>query len=116
LISRAGGKTDGQVGGGQTMRVVARTAPVLAGTTVARADISAAQRSGVSCRLAAVANATDTRSEMASKRQKSPDLARRKAVSYTPLFGGGLNRVKGQGVGWLCNAMVFFEYRPDRFE
>jgi hypothetical protein len=45
-----------------------------------------AQRSGFSCRLAALANATQRRAGSDSKTQKSSDLARRKAVSYNPLL------------------------------
>jgi hypothetical protein len=32
------------------------------------------------------------------------------------LLGGSQEYVKGQGVGWLCDAMLIFEFRPDRFE
>jgi hypothetical protein len=49
---------------------------------------SAVQRSGFSCRLAALANAAERRAGSASKTQKSSDLARRKAVSYNPVLDG----------------------------
>jgi hypothetical protein len=49
--------------------------------------LSAAQRPGFSCRLAALANATDIQVGSDSKTQKTPDLARRKAVSYNPVLG-----------------------------
>jgi hypothetical protein len=41
-----------------------------------------------SCRLTAIANATGWRIGSASKTQKSPDLARRKAVGWNGGFGG----------------------------
>jgi len=47
----------------------------------------AAQRPGFSCRLAAFANATDLRAGTVSKTQKTPDLARRKAVNCNPMLG-----------------------------
>src|SRR5262245_28706354 len=47
----------------------------------------AAQRSGLSCRLAALANATGIRVEADFETQKRPDLARRKAVGYSPVLG-----------------------------
>ena len=46
----------------------------------------AAQRSGFSRRLAALANATDVRAGTDSATQKTPDLVRRKAVGYNPLL------------------------------
>jgi hypothetical protein len=78
--------------------------------------MAAAERPGFSCRLAAFDNATDTAAGRDSETRKSSDLARRKAVNCNPMLGGGPVMVIGQGVGWLCNAMVIFEYRPDRFE
>jgi hypothetical protein len=47
-----------------------------------------AQRSGFSCRLAALANATKIDAGTDSKTQKTPDLVRRKAVGCNPMFGG----------------------------
>jgi len=41
-----------------------------------------------SCRLTAIANATEIEAEDDAKTQKPPDLARRKAVSRNGLFGG----------------------------
>jgi len=41
-----------------------------------------------SCRLAAFANTNELRVVVDSKTQKSPDLARRKAVNCNRLFGG----------------------------
>jgi hypothetical protein len=46
-----------------------------------------AERSGFSCRLAAIAKATDIGTGSDSKTQKTPDLARRKAVSWNLLLG-----------------------------
>jgi hypothetical protein len=43
-----------------------------------------------SCRLAALANATVVWVEVDSNTQKTPDLARRKAVSWNTLFGGSV--------------------------
>jgi hypothetical protein len=45
-----------------------------------------------SCRLAALANATDLWAGTISEMQKRPDLARRKAVSWNTLFGGAASR------------------------
>jgi len=42
----------------------------------------------ISRRLTALANATNIRTGTASKTQKSPDLARRKAVGCMGVFGG----------------------------
>jgi hypothetical protein len=53
-----------------------------------KSSLEAAQRSGFSCRLAALANAAERRAGSASKTQKSSDLARRKAVSYNPVLDG----------------------------
>jgi hypothetical protein len=47
----------------------------------------AAQRSGFSRRLAALANAAMIEASIGSKTQKSYDLARRKAVGCNPMFG-----------------------------
>ena len=48
--------------------------------------MAAAERSGFSCRFAALANATMIDAGRDSKTQKSADLARRKAVSYNPVL------------------------------
>jgi hypothetical protein len=52
-----------------------------------------AERPGFSRRLAALANATDIKADMSSKTQKTPDLARRKAVGCNPLLGALATRI-----------------------
>jgi hypothetical protein len=42
-------------------------------------------------RLATLANATNIRTDTDSETQKTPDLARRKAVGWNTLFGGTLS-------------------------
>jgi hypothetical protein len=53
-----------------------------------KALMVAAQRPVFSCRLAAVANATNLRAGTVSDTQKPRDLARRKAVSWNTRLGG----------------------------
>ena len=56
--------------------------------SIEQALIAAAERSGFSRRLAALANAANSNAGTDSKTQKRSGLARRKAVGWNPLLGG----------------------------